>query len=254
MVSLASTLGDTGRSDGYAKCMAAVELLEHDDPSADKVYTLVAAAMFEIEDRGDAVRARQFAERAVTCAEQLGQPDLSEAELARRYAGALMARGCAACLLGDSRGLDDLREADEIGLAANYTLPLLNHGLSAAPLEGPRAAMPVFERAIAVCRAHGDRGYELVARGGLFRAQCVAGLWQDALASADELMQELESAEEDGDLLRVRASLALLLTRCGESPRARPRAEWSLARAQLGDMHPGFLSLALIAAIAVQHG
>ena len=251
LVYLSVALERMGRPDAQTRNLEAVALLEGDEPCLELVFVLHTAAIGE-DNLGRPERAKQLAERALASAERLGLSARgSDVKGSGHFRGALMARGMARCQLGDASGLDDMREASEAALTQGVgPVAVGNYAIVTHMLEGPLAAMPIFKQAIGLCRNRGRRDLELSVRGALLEAQCDAGAWDEALSTSPELMEMLEAAGDVWALIGVKAALAVVLARRGETELALPLIDWSLERARDAQV-PLQLSLALVAAGAV---
>jgi class 3 adenylate cyclase len=133
--------GDTRLS--RAVLAQAAELLEDQPPSSvlASVYAQMAAAQTMA---GQAQEALDLADKAVALADRFG--------LAQARLRALDARGVARCESGDLGGLDDLRDALDVGLAAGagYDTAIV-YNLLVEPLwltEGPGAALKTVQEAL----------------------------------------------------------------------------------------------------------
>jgi tetratricopeptide (TPR) repeat protein len=168
--------GDTRQS--RAVLAQAAELLEDQPPSAElaSIYAQMAASRTMA---GQAQEALGLADKAVTLADRFG---LTQARLR-----ALDARGVARCESGDLGGLDDLRTALDIGLAAGagYETAVV-YNLLIEPLwlaEGPRTALDTVQAALEFIERRGI-AMEVWFRSAMLTLLFDLGRWDEAVETA----------------------------------------------------------------------
>ena len=168
--------GDTRQS--RAVLAQAAELLEHQPPSPElaSVYAQMAASRTMA---GQAQEALVLADEAVALADRFG---LTQARLR-----ALDARGVARCESGDLGGLDDLRAALDVGLAAGagYETAVV-YNLLIEPLwltEGPQTALDTVKAALEFIERRG-LAMEVWFKSSLLTLLFDLGRWDEVVETA----------------------------------------------------------------------
>jgi hypothetical protein len=168
--------GDTRQS--RAVLTKAAELLEHQPPSPElaSVYAQMAASRTMA---GQAQEALVLADEAVALADRFG--------LAQARLRALDARGVARCESGDLGGLDDLRAALDVGLAAGagYETAVV-YNLLVEPLwltDGPQTALDTVEAALEFIERRG-LAMEVWFKSSLLTLLFDLGRWDEVVETA----------------------------------------------------------------------
>ena len=168
--------GDTRQS--RAVLAQAAALLEHQSPSPElaSVYAQMAASRTMA---GQAQEALVLADEAVALADRFG---LTQARLR-----ALDARGVARCESGDLGGLDDLRAALDVGLAAGagYETAVV-YNLLIEPLwltEGPQTALDTVQAALEFIERRG-LAMEVWFKSSLLTLLFDLGRWDEVVETA----------------------------------------------------------------------
>jgi class 3 adenylate cyclase/tetratricopeptide (TPR) repeat protein len=194
-------LGDTGFADVAEE---AVRLAEQGPRgpgwlAAKAYWCFVSAASYEGES---AVLA---ADEALQACAELGQ---DPSPVLRGH------RGMARCDLGDEGGLKDLKLA--IDETRRRALPFESSVLSydyadALHLwEGPHAALQVVDAALEYDATRGDKTSAAFLHADRLLYLAYAGHWDDVLERADDLMAELKSHGQAGDLVQIAVLAAYL--------------------------------------------
>src|SRR6266545_4805741 len=178
MATLANVLFRLGDPRSWTVPAEALALLEPLPPGPELVGALTERARAEtLQGRSEA--GVRYAERALALAEELGLG---------RSARALGYRGLARSQLGDSGGIEDMREATALATQAGQgreaTLLHTNLGAQLLMFEGPEAALEVMRAGIAFAQP----------RGLAEMVNFTAALTLDLLADSGELDEALEVA------------------------------------------------------------
>ena len=198
----------------------ALALLEPLPPSHELVGALTESA------RGETLQGRsedgvRFANRALALAKELGR---------ERPARALGYRGLARSLLGDSGGLDDMREAAtlavEAGQGREVAVLYNNLGFGLWAFEGPVAALEVLRTGTAFSRARGLAEMVNFMEGSTIDLLHDTGELDRALEVAADVGERLASADAVADLVGVRATESRVLVLRGLATRAAGSLEW----------------------------
>ena len=222
----------------------AVAMLEPFGPTRELVHALTEHA-FTCLMSGDHPQAIDLGDRAVALASELGLPEPARAV---GYGGAARA------MLGESRGVQDMRRALEgaaaQGMGQEVANLYNNLGETLGPMEGPRAWLAMLNEGVTFAERRGIEEYILLYRTNAVQALIDLGSY-DATPLTDELIPIMEQAGDVFDLIFVRASLARILARRGEVAAAPPFAEWAVEHAR--DMaEPQAISVAHSAAATVR--
>jgi predicted ATPase/DNA-binding SARP family transcriptional activator len=173
--------GETARS--LATLTAAVEVLEREPPGPELAWAYAAMASHGVTS-GRTTAALEWADKAIALAGQVG------ADEARQKA--LQHRSAARTDIGDLAGLDDLREALQLGLRLGLARPTasayanLTEELLIA--EGPEAARRIYQVGLEYCSQRGIQDAAAWLRMELVDLLFDLGDWEQALTVADELL------------------------------------------------------------------
>jgi class 3 adenylate cyclase/tetratricopeptide (TPR) repeat protein len=232
MLYKAAALDFLGRPDAHEHSIEAVAILEAGEPCRELVMALWYASVGE-GNLGRPDKALEFAERGLAAARQIGCSPEGDDWKARYYWCAVATRGDARCLLGDAGGLDDLREAGEAHLARGWDpLTVIHFANATFQIEGPTAAIPIYEEIIRRSMERGIRYLQVCTRSLLLEALREAGKWDEVLAASGELMETLKSAEDHTSLMTAEVAVAQVLAQRGETDLAVPLALSSLELAK----------------------
>jgi class 3 adenylate cyclase/tetratricopeptide (TPR) repeat protein len=190
--------GDTREANELLR--RAIQILEREPPGPE-----LARAYARMS--GDALigsrfaECREAAEKALALAQAFGMQE--EIVRSRQYLGA------ARCELGDADGVADLWEAVKLGLAAGIgvetAVAYSNLAVQLWVLDGPGAALEVWEAAAEFTRARGFRQEELWARAGLCEVGYDLGRWDEVVATAEGIGEA--DPEAGGGQLRAFADV-----------------------------------------------
>src|SRR6266540_1389526 len=219
MATLGNVLFRLGDPRSWTVPAEALALLEPLPPGPELVGALTERARAEtLQGRSEA--GVRYAERALALAEELGLG---------RSARALGYRGLARSQLGDSGGIEDMREATALATQAGQgreaTLLHTNLGAQLLMFEGPEAALEVMRAGIAFAQP----------RGLAEMVNFTAALTLDLLADSGELDEALEVAAEiagrpeNEDVLAlatVRAAQARILVLRGQAAQVTGSLDW----------------------------
>ncbi len=219
MATLGNVLFRLGDPRSWTVPAEALALREPLPPGPELVGALTERARAEtLQGRSEA--GVRYAERALALAEELGLG---------RSARALGYRGLARSQLGDSGGIEDMREATALATQAGQgreaTLLHTNLGAQLLMFEGPEAALEVMRAGIAFAQP----------RGLAEMVNFTAALTLDLLADSGELDEALEVAAEiagrpeNEDVLAlatVRAAQARILVLRGQAAQVTGSLDW----------------------------
>jgi len=209
-----------GNPDYRTLASQAVALLEPLGPSEDLVRSTsdLAGALFV---DGYSQEAIDLAERAMELGARLGLPE---------QARALGFRGAARCDLGDPGGLDELREALQVGTAQGLgrEVAVIHVNIAEAihSLEGPKATMEAYREAAAFAARRGIEEFAVASAAQSLGAVFNLGSWDEAMALSEELVDQFERTGDVFELRNVRLTLARIHAGRGDLARARPLAVW----------------------------
>jgi class 3 adenylate cyclase/tetratricopeptide (TPR) repeat protein len=204
----------------------ALALLEAQPPGPELVaaYARLAGAHFI---RAAYVESIAAAEQAIDLAARL---DLAE------QAGALGARGYSRALLGDRKGLEDMRRALELAVQEGESrgaAVLHNNGALVVWLyEGPQAALERCREGVNFCERRGitEFAHSMAAQNLTFLAEL--GRAAEALEAAEPLAARGEGAGDVSILVEAWSVQLRLVAERDEHDRARPGAEKLTASAR----------------------
>jgi len=208
----------------------ALAILEPGGPSAELVAALAeeAGALVIRETRPEAAIA--VADQAIEMASSLGLPE---------PARALHFRGISKSGRGDRAGLDDLRRAIDLakGQGLGREVDLLHYNLAEMEgfFEGPRARLEILRDGLALAVGRGDAELALGFRQSMVLATADLGAWDEALRLAEELLPELEAANDVWSQILVLLARAEIWDRRGRSALAEPHARRALDQAREAD-------------------
>jgi tetratricopeptide (TPR) repeat protein len=149
--------------------------------------------------------------------------------------------GVALCELGDvTRGLDELRAVLELelgrGFGENASIAYSNLGSLLLMAEGAAAALPVHEEGIAFSKKRGLAESFWWLRGERTWMLYDLGRWDDLLADADALLEDVAAASRETSSAQVRTLVkswqAHVLLRRGDHERAGALVDESLSLAR----------------------
>ena len=177
----AAALGEMSRS--RELLAEAIDVLEAQGPGPELAHAYAAWAEKEMF-AGRVEESRESADRALAMLHDHPQDEISVM--------ALHIRGDARCSMGDAGGLDDLREALSVaqtnGNAADVVTSENYLGDWLYALEGPSAAMPYFEHALAAAERRGVVSQALWTKAGALSVLYDMGDWDRAETWCDELI------------------------------------------------------------------
>jgi class 3 adenylate cyclase/tetratricopeptide (TPR) repeat protein len=236
--------GETARS--RDACAAGIELLEREPPSI-ALATAYAEMAGKIGLMGRPSAAVQWADKAVAIAHGVG------ADEARQFA--LQFRGWARCDLGDWGGLDDLREALELGLRLGLGRPsALAYGNLGDRLfftDGPTAALRSYQAAVDLCRQRGIVDIAIFIQADIAGCLFDLGSWDELLAITDEVISQSGQQDRSYATVLAESSTACVLAWRGELASAAALVAEALPHArEIGD--PQVLATVLPVAALVE--
>ena len=240
--------GETARS--FATLTTAVELLEREPRGPELAWAYAEMASHGVTSPRTAA-ALEWADKAITLASQVG------ADEARQRA--LRFRGVARTNAGDLAGLDDLRDALELGLqlglarlTANTYADLTEELLVS---EGPAAALRTYETGLEHCRQRGIQDVVVWLRTQLLDLLFDLGHWDQLLIIADEILAWHEARGGGyGDVFAESQKAHVHILR-GELAAAKAPAERFLPRARAnGDPQVLVAAFPVAALVAQGHG
>ncbi len=205
-----------------------VEILSPLPPGPQLVDALASLAMDEAL-QGRALTGLEHADHALTLADELGLP---------QPARALGYRGVARSLLGDGRGIDDMRQAialaTEAGQGEGVAMLHNNLGMALWTLEGPGAALGVLRAGIAFAEPRGLAGWAVTISASTLDCLTDIGAFDEVDDVARHLVEHLQDSGDVFDLMGVRAVLIRVLTLRGQAEVVREDVDWveSIAREQ----------------------
>ncbi len=185
---LGRVMNDLGDPRAFTLPGEAVVLLEPLGPSPELV-TLLAACASAASNQARNLDAIRYADRALALAADLGLPE---------PALALAWRGFARAVLGDARGIDEVRRATVIATAAEdgptmaWVSQLLGYLLWV--FEGPAASLVVIRETLAFARGRGLVGAADASLVNALDALVDTGEFDEALRVASDLETRLHDA------------------------------------------------------------
>ena len=204
-----------------------VGLLEHESPGPElaHAYSQIAREHMMSGNYRDAL---EWSGKALELAEELS---LSlETVRARQF------RGVTRCCLGDTGGVEDLREALrmslDLGLGLETVRAHINLGVQLWMIDGPKEGLEVWEAGIDFGERRGITGPVMWTKGETLWALFDLGDWERLLQTADELIswEGAHGASYFGVMALTHK--ALVLVRRGAVAEAASLAEESLPRAR----------------------
>lgn len=146
---------------------------------------------------------------------------------------ALAFRGTARCTAGDEGGLDDLAEAITLGTDAGHGrfVGIFYYNLaSVMPLfRGPAAAAEAIRQGMTYCDATGQTAVSLTLAIGRLEPLIRMGALTEVLTTVDQLTPALEAADDQQDLLQLRATWVQALVLQGRAGQATHLLDWMVA-------------------------
>jgi class 3 adenylate cyclase/tetratricopeptide (TPR) repeat protein len=238
--------GETTRS--RDACASAIELLEREPPSVAlaRAYGEMAG---KIVSMGQPSAAVEWADKAIALARQLG------ADKVRQLA--LQPRGWARCDLGDWGGLEDLREALELGLQLGLgrlsALACCNLGARVFLTEGSAAALRSYRDGLDLCRQRGIVDLATMIQAEVLECLFDLGSWDELLAIADEVISRSDQQDMSYVTVGAESHKACVLAWRGELRAAAALITKALPRARkIGD--PQVLAMVFPVAALVEQG
>ena len=220
LFTLALTLRQLGDPRAWLLPGRALGLLETLPPGPELVRA-VSDMAFEEEMKGDPRAAIDYADRAIALAEEsgLGLP-------ARAYGY----RGLARTSIGDREGFQDFRHAIELATLAGHGREVAvlrnNLGLAVWGVEGPDAALAVFDAAVTFAEARGLAEMVSGIKANTLDVLIDAGDFDRSLEVSDDLANRLERSGGVYDLIGVRGSQARIMTMRGEARPVIDSLDW----------------------------
>jgi class 3 adenylate cyclase/tetratricopeptide (TPR) repeat protein len=208
-------------------CATAISLLER-EPSSVALAIAYAEMVAKLVFVGRPKAAVEWADKAIGLARQV------DADEARQWA--LQQRGLARCDLGDWDGIDDLRQALELGLQLGLgrrsTMAYSNLADRVRLTEGPAAALQIFQTGLDLCRQRGILDIGTFCQADLLQCLFDLGAWDELVGSADEVIAW--SGEQGGSYAVVLAESrkARVLAWRGEMAPAKSLMRNALPRAR----------------------
>jgi class 3 adenylate cyclase/tetratricopeptide (TPR) repeat protein len=194
----------------FSEALALVEPL----PPGPELVEALTTVGYEENSRAGPEDGARYADRALAVAEELGLP---------RPARALGLRGIVRTDLGDARGVEDLREALALAIAAGQgseavaTLSI-HLGIATSMFAGPAAGLEVVHEAIAYAQARGlTRLLETLENNtldGLFET----GRLDEVLQVADDLVARFEASGDARHVEGVRGAQVRVWALRGPEP------------------------------------
>lgn len=248
MGALMMTLWRLGRPERQRRSLAvdAVRTLERLPRGAELVRAYTHRATHELH-AGRARACGVWSKKALALAEQLGMVALT--------VPALHHLGIARFESGDEGGIDDIREAVRIGLEAGLSSETATaHSNLAATMwvtDGPVAALAEKRAAAGFASSRGLISLEKTIRTESLWQQFDAGAWDDALASADQLLgSDRESGLNRLTTMALTVKARILAERGRTSEAAELEDDFLVRARELRD--PQDLGPALTAAAAIR--
>lgn len=220
MTQLSTVLSRLGDPRWATLSAQAVDILKPLPPGPQLVDALAGLAMDEAL-QGRAAIGLEYADHALVLADELGLP---------RPARALGYRGVARCLLGDERGIRDMREAitfaTEAGQGEGVAMLHNNLGMALWTLEGPEAALGVLRAGMAFAEPRGLTGWIVTISASTLDCLADAGAFDEAYDLAQRLVEHLQETGDVFDLMGVRTVLIRVLTLRGAVESVREDVGW----------------------------
>jgi tetratricopeptide (TPR) repeat protein len=224
----------------------AVRLLEGEPAGPELAFAYTGMAGQEMM-AGRPRECREWADKALTLSRTLGLDHVT--------VRALDVRGVARCMANDLDGLDDMREALQLGLDTGVGMETgpcyVNLGEELSWREGPEAGRAVYEEGIGYCERHGLERIAYVLRMHALRPLFHLGRWEELLVLAELVERQLSHGH------RWTATTALteragVLVRRGAIGEARSLVDSFLEPARRID-NPQTLGPALVCAALIAH-
>jgi class 3 adenylate cyclase/tetratricopeptide (TPR) repeat protein len=200
-------LGDPRYVELPAKALSIVEAL---GPGPELVAAIAEIAHIQAL-AGESEEAIMSAHRAIDLASELQLPPPVRA---------IGYQALARCDLGDASGLDEMREAIRLALAAGHgrDAGILQHNLAIelALFEGPAAALQVIHEGLSFTSASGLAEVASALQGNSMEAIADLGRFEEALRRAADLAGRAESIGAEFDLVNIRCVQVKVLAVRGE--------------------------------------
>ena len=194
LLNLGFSCMDMGLPDGAAKTLEAVALVEHDEPSLEKVVVLYNGSFAE-GDAGRLERALELAQLAVQTAEELGLPaeakrlekklQLLSGRTHGQRLGALSARRCRRPGR-DARG----QRRRSVSGVSSTTDGQLRGGTHRH--RRPSRGAPVYSRGLEILHERGLGRLEVRMQSNVVQSKWDAGLWDEFLSEFHAIELRLE--------------------------------------------------------------
>jgi class 3 adenylate cyclase/tetratricopeptide (TPR) repeat protein len=203
----------------------ALAILEALPPGPDLVYALGHFGFTAVVE-GRLQEGLELIDRAIGIADDAG---LSVDQV-------LGFRALARATLGDPRGIDDFREAIARAAASGNgrreAVLHNNFGIHIRSFEGPRAALEVFQKGVALATSRGLEGPAVAIRTSALSSLLGTGELERLLGEAEDLGGLAEASHDDADLVEIRSVAAIARTWRGEPAAAEPVFDWMVATAR----------------------
>jgi class 3 adenylate cyclase/tetratricopeptide (TPR) repeat protein len=233
----------------FAPLERALQLLSDDEPCSElaRIYAELAIHTYLVKSLYD--ESLHYAAQALSLAHRLNDTAVEVVALGYRAAARVG--------LGDTHGIDDLRESIRIGLdaglSAETATSYTNLAEALAVHEGPKAAFVVADEALQFCRSRGLMDQEMWARASTADLLFELGRWSEARARADEVMawsQQHDAVQTTAWALEVQSSISL---HSGDMAEADTQSAMLLSLNRgIGDLQvllPALLLRAMVAAL-----
>ena len=219
-------------TDARQTLKAAIQLLEREVPGPELASVYVQMALLSVIS-GQPDHALDWVGKIMALVDHLGADDIRQK--------ALQMRGLARFDVGDLGGLDDLREAVELGLRLGFGRDTVRACINLSDLlsrqEGPAATLEVNQLGRRVCQERGITDLALLCN--LEIAECLANLghWDRALRAMDELLGHVEAKGGHYLAACTQAAKAFMLVWRGDLAQATLLVDEFLPRAsRIGDL------------------
>jgi tetratricopeptide (TPR) repeat protein len=229
---------------------SAIELLEGGPPGPELAgaYEQMAA---DVLTHGRPAEALVWVAKAIDLADRVGAEDTRQL--------ALQFRGGARFMGGDVGGMDDLREAVQLGLRLGLgpatALAYYNFADAVFMLDGPAAALETYRAGRVLCRQRGITELGVALEEGILRCLVELGSWDDAMPIADKLITWYQARGGHYFDVAIQSMKADILVHRGRVAEALPLTERFLPRArEIGDLQVVVQALPVAALVAQADG
>jgi DNA-binding SARP family transcriptional activator/tetratricopeptide (TPR) repeat protein len=252
MVTLVVALWRLGRSDAERRGLAAdaIRILEQLPPGRELVQAYARMATHELH-AGRAGACRDWSLKALALAERLGAGALKQQPLLHLGIGRFES--------GDLGGIDDIRQAWQLGLETGLGWETgtaqSNLGATVWVTAGPAAGLALKRAAAEFASSRGLRYLERTIRAEMLWLLFDAGNWDELLQSADELIAWDREHGESRITMFAQTTKAKVLSARGRNREASAVEKEYLARARkLGDPQDSVPALATAALVHLSRG